>query len=181
MKVPWLGVAIAIGFLGILIAVVAVRAHSGANVATSSTGLSVSTPAGGRAPVGQSTGGAATPPPASSSAAGSSGAPTLPDSSPGTISKAFTFTLNGTSPAGDSFVLVFDHGTVETVTLCGGAGAPDCTGSGQQLGQAFANLQPHVGGAFRFERHSASGQVNAFFTGTDPMSNSSTITAYFNE
>ncbi|MFN2451961.1 MAG: hypothetical protein ABR541_06385 [Candidatus Dormibacteria bacterium] len=181
VKIPWLGVALGIGFLGILIAVVAVRAHSGgASVATSNPGLSVSTPAGGQASGGQPNGSTAQPP-ASSGAAGSSGAPTLPDSSPGTISKAFAFTLNGTPPPGESFVLVFDHGTVDTVTLCGGAGAPDCTGNGQQLGQAFANLQPHAGGAFRFERHSSGGRVNAFFSGTDPMSNSSTITAYFNE
>ena len=146
-------------------------------MATSTPGISVSTPSGGQQSAGQPSGSAAP----SSAAAGSGGAPTLPDSSPGTISKAFVFTLNGAPPAGDSFVLVFDHGTVETVTLCGGSGAPDCTGGGQQLGQAFANLQPHTGGAYRFERHAPGGQVNVFFSGTDPMSNSSTITAYFNE
>lgn len=159
-----------------LVAVIAATHHPSSSVATNSPGLSVSTPSGGR-----STGGEAQSTPSSAGSAGTSGAPTLPDSSPGTISKAFVFTLNGNPPPGDTFVLVFDHGTIDTVTLCGGGGAPDCTGNGQQLGQAFANLQPHTGGAFRFERHSRSGQVNPFFSGTDPMSNSSTITAYFNE
>ncbi|GAC1573892.1 MAG: hypothetical protein NVS3B18_07440 [Candidatus Dormibacteria bacterium] len=179
MKVPWLGIAVGVGFLGLLLALVAVLGathHDNSGVATTSPGLSVSTP-----PNGRSTGGEGSPSPSSSGSTGSSGAPTLPDSSPGTISKAFAFTLRGTPPPGESFVLVFDHGTTDTVTLCGGGGAPDCTGNGQQLGKAFANLQPHTGGAFRFERHSASGQVNPFYSGTDPMSNSSTITAYFNE
>ena len=179
MRIPWLGIAVGAGFLGLIFALVAVLAatHNGtSNVATTTPGLSLSNPSGG-----QATGGAAPGGPTSSSAAGSNGAPTLPDSAPGTISKAFVFTLNGTPRAGDSFVLVFDHGTTDTVTLCGGNGAPDCTGNGQQLGQAFANLQPHSGGAFSFERHTASGQVTTFYSGTDPMSNSSTITAYFNE
>lgn len=179
MKIPWLAVAVGIGFLGILIALVAVLTHNGSSkVATSTPGISVSAPSGAQPSGGQSSGSSA---PSSSAGAASSGAPSLPDSSPGLISKAFSFTLNGSPPAGDSFVLVFDHGTVETVTLCGGSGAPDCTGNGEQLGQAFANLQPHTGGAFRFERHATGGQVSAFFSGTDPMSNSSTITAYFNE
>lgn len=113
--------------------------------------------------------------------AGASSAPSIPDTSPGTIAKVFSLTINGTPRQGEAFAVSFDAGTgAQQHPLCGSDGVPACGGNGQQVSTSVSDLQPRSGGRYTFIRM-IGGSTQSFFSGTDPMTGSSVVTAYFNE